>query len=198
MRRHSPRFQRTCTLLSWALRRFRADTRGTTAIELGMVTAPFFLLVLGIMTVGLQFLSAHFLEYGVEAAARKLRTGEAQKAGLTLSGFRELFCDAAGFMIACDDRLVIHVKSGTTFAALTPVTSCVTDGNLTPASGTGSDAIRTRAGGASDAVMVSACYQWDAGMELWQLITNLISPMPVVRGKPVLSAATAFRSEPFE
>ena len=44
------------------LARFRADRRGTTAIEFGFVAAPFFLLMLGIMTIGLQFFTIHSLE----------------------------------------------------------------------------------------------------------------------------------------
>jgi len=179
-------------------RRWRRDESGTSAIEFAMVVGPFFVLVMGIITIGVQYMTAHFLEYGVEAAARKIRTGEAQKAGLKLSDFRTLFCDAAGFMVACDDRLVIHIKSNAEFAGLTPLTSCVTDGNLTPTEGNPDDALRTRAGDASAAVVVSACYEWDMGVSFWQTIWNVISPMPVVQGKPILSAVTAFRSEPFE
>lgn len=179
-------------------RRFCADTRGATAVEFAVVLAPFLALTLGIMTVGFQYMTAHFLEYGVETAARKLKTGEAQKAGLTLNGFRELFCDAAGFMVSCDKRLVIHIKSSATFAGLSPVTSCVKDGVLVPAEGNPGDNIRTRAGNASNAVVVSACYQWNEGKGLWQMLFDLISPTPPVEGKVILSAAIAFRAEPFE
>ncbi|MCC7251308.1 pilus assembly protein [Hyphomicrobium sp.] len=186
------------TRLAGVVRRFRADVRGVTAVEFGLVAAPFFLVVMGLVTVGTQYMSMHFLEHGVEVASRKLRTGEAQKAGLTVSDFRGLFCDAAGFIIPCDEHLVIHIKSSDTFAGLSPITSCVTDGSLTPAEGNGGDAVRSHAGDASAAVMVSACYQWDMGLGLWQTIWNIILPVPTVEGSPVLSAVTAFRSEPFE
>lgn len=179
-------------------RRWGRDDSGTSAIEFALVVLPFFALVMGIITIGVQYLTAHFLEHGVEAAARQIRTGEAQKAGLKLSDFRRLFCNAAGFMIVCDDRLVIHIKSNAEFAGLTPLTNCLTDGNLTPAEGNPDDAVRTRAGDASAAVVVSACYEWDMGLGFWQTIWNVISPMPVVQGKPILSAVAAFRSEPFE
>lgn len=178
--------------------RFRDDVRGATAIEFAMVSAPFVLLLMGIMTIGVQYLVSHFLEHGVEAASRKIRTGEAQKAGLTLGDFRELFCSEAGFMIDCDeDHLIIHIKSSETFAGLSPLTSCVTDGSLTPPEGNSSDPIGSRTGGASQRVVVSACYQWDMGLMLWQSIWNLLSPTPIVQGKPVLTAATAFQSEPY-
>ena len=180
-------------------RRFGADSRGVTSIEFAMVIGPFLLLVVGIMTIGLQYLTSHFIEHGVEVAARKIRTGEAQKAGVTLSGFRKLFCDEVGFMIDCDEsRLVLHIKNADTFAGLMPLTNCITDGALTPSAGEGDDDIRTRTGGAGEAVVVSACYEWDMGLGLWQRVWNLVSPYPPVQGRPVLTAATAFKSEPFE
>jgi hypothetical protein len=101
-------------------------------------------------------------------------------------------------MIKCDNHLVIHIKGKKTFAELSPVTPCVTAGELTPPSGNGGDSVQSQAGGASDAVVVSACYEWDIGMSLWQSIWNLISPTPPVQGKMVFSATTAFRSEPYE
>lgn len=163
-----------------------------------MVATPFFLLMLSIMTVGMQYLTLHSLEQGVADAARKLRTGEAQKAGLTLGDFRNLVCESSGSQIACDNRLVLHIKSGSRFADLAPLTSCITDGALTPPTGAGTDNIRNAAGSASTAVLVTACYDWEMGMALWQSLWNMISPMPTVQGKTILSAATAFRSEPFE
>jgi Flp pilus assembly protein TadG len=179
-------------------RRLQADARGTTAVEFGLIAVPFFLLVMGIITIGMQYLTAHSLDQAVALASRQLRTGEAQKVGLTLGGFRQAVCNAAGAMITCDERLVVHVKSRSTFAELTPVTPCLTNGRLTPPEGVAEDGIRTRAGDASQAVVVSVCYEWDAGFGPWQLIWNLLSAPEADRGKPILSAATAFRSEPFE
>jgi Flp pilus assembly protein TadG len=200
MRLPSPRLARFRTGFAGAARRFGADTRGTTAVEFGMLLAPFLLLVMGIITIGIQYLTMHFLEYGVEVASRKLRTGEAQKAGQTLGGFRDLFCDAADVMINCDDNhLVIHIKNKKTFAELTPLPACVAEGGLAPPSGNEGDSVESVAGGASDAVVVLACYEWGMGMSLWQSIWNLIpSETPTIQGKIILSAATAFRSEPYE
>lgn len=179
-------------------RRFGRDASGATAVEFAMVAAPFFLLMLSIMTIGMQYLTLHSLEQGVAEASRKLRTGEAQKAGLTLGDFRKMVCENAGSYIACDNHLVVHVKSGATFADLTPLTNCITNGGLTPATGNGTDGIRSAAGDASAAVLVTVCYDWEMGSRLWQSLWNLISPMPTTEGKTILSAATAFRSEPFE
>lgn len=191
-------FARCRARLAGAIRRFASDVRGATAVEFAMVATPFFVLLMAIMTIGTQYLTLHFLEHGVAEASRKLRTGEAQKAGLSLGDFRKLVCDSAGSIIACDNHLVIHIRSSPTFAGLSPVTNCVTDGNLTPSAGGGSDGIRTRTGDASTAVMVSACYHWEMGSRLWEMLWRLVSPTPATQGKMILSAATAFRSEPFE
>jgi Flp pilus assembly protein TadG len=184
--------------LARAIGRFGADTRGATAVEFALIALPFFVLVIGIITVGMQYLTSHSLALGVDVASRELRTGEAQKDGITVGQFRQAVCNAAGAMIACDERLVIHIKSRPTFAELMPITPCLTNGRLTPPEGDLSDGIRTRSGDASTAVVVSACYEWDAGFGPWQVIWNLLTSERVDRGKPIISAATAFRSEPFE
>src|SRR3990172_811713 len=124
-----------------ALSNWRSDERGTTAIEFGMVAAPFFLFAFAIMGIGLQFFTINALEHGVESASRKIRTGQVQ-AGQTIDGanvpytnqdFKEMVCDEAGSYISCDDKLVIHLTSGTEWSEI-ETTPCVTGGNLTPAS----------------------------------------------------------------
>lgn len=197
MRPHLQRFERLRAGTARAARLFARDRRGATAVEFAMVAAPFFALVLAIMTIGTQYLTLHFLEHGVSTASRKLRTGEAQKAGLTIADFRKLVCDASSMMIACDARLVIHVKSSPTFAGLSPVAPCMTGGDLTPSAGLGADSIVSRSGNASTAVSVMACYEWSGGAGMWRTLYSLVSPTPQTQGKIILSAANAFRSEPY-
>jgi len=194
----SPRFR--ARLVRFA-RRFSADTRGVTMVEFALVSIPFLVMMLGIMTIGLYYLTNHSLQRGVLDASRLLRTGEAQKAGMTLNDFRNLVCEKSGDLIACDTHLVIHVESNALFANLNPPTPCLTDGKLTPRQGSGSDGIRSRSGDASMAVVVTACYDWQGGMPLFQFIWNLLAERgetPREQNMVVLSAATAFRSEPFE
>jgi Flp pilus assembly protein TadG len=187
------------------LARFGADRRGTTAIEFAAVVAPFLLLMLGIMTVGLQFFTTTSLENGVAQASRKIRTGQAQKAGKTFADFRQMVCDEAGSYIKCNSNLVIHVKSGKVFADLDPPTSCLTNGSLTPSSGTGSDPLTKYSGSESATVLVTACYAWDFGGTLWQDIWNMFSAgpwstsgSPRVQGKTVIQATSTFRTEPYQ
>ncbi len=181
--------------------RWARDVSGAAAIELGLVVGPFLLLLTGIMAVGLQFYTIHSLEHGVTAAARKLKTGQAQKAGKTFADFRQLVCDEAGSFIPCDTKLVVHVKSGSTFADLNPPVACVTNGGLTPSGSNATSPISTYSGGASATVVVTACYDWDLGSTVWQTIWNILASNPSEakkQGKTVVSSTIAFRSEPYQ
>lgn len=185
------------TGLGRLLGRFGADRRGVTAIEFALVAVPFAAMMMGIMAIGLQYFTEHELESAVADAARKLRTGQAQKAGLTVGDFRKLVCDAARGYVACDKNLVVHVTSQQKFADLAPV-PCLTDGKLTPSEGQATDLIQTRSGVQNAAVLVVACYEWTMGASLWQPVWNLVSPFPRVADKTVLSATSVFRSEPYQ
>ncbi|HRN84610.1 MAG TPA: pilus assembly protein [Hyphomicrobium sp.] len=181
------------------MRGFRADARGTTAVEFALVATPFFALMMGIMTVGMQYLTLHTLEHAVSEASRQIRTGQAQKAGLTVAGFRQMICDEAGSLVACDSRLVVHFRSGERFRDLVPMPNCVSDGSLTPPSGSGSDSLVTAVGEEDRKVAVNICYDWTTGMHLWRSIWNIISPTPTTgNGKTILSAATVFQTEPYK
>lgn len=198
MRSNNVLVRRLRATLVRPVRRFHRDCRGATAVEFGLIALPFFTMILGMMAVGTHYMAYHSLERGVLDASRLLRTGEAQKAGMDLDDFRQLFCNSAGTFIACDSHLVIHIKSSETFAGLAPATACLTNGVLTASAGSGSDAVSSQSGEESTAVQVTACYDWELGSELWQMLWNLISPAPRVQGRTVLSATTAFRSEPYQ
>jgi Flp pilus assembly protein TadG len=185
------------------LARWRSDVRGATAVEFGMVAAPFFLLMMSIMTVGLQFFTSHALDNGVSVAARKIRTGQAQKEGKTLAHFRQMVCAGASSYINCNSNLVIHVKSGDEFADLDPPISCTTNGSLTPSAGLANDPLANHSGEESAAVLITACYQWDLGGSLWQTVYNLLTVGPggvsqQTAGKTIIQSTVSFRTEPYK
>src|SRR5262249_48636871 len=115
--------------------------------------------------------------------------------------FSKLVCDKAGAFIACNSsNFVVHVKSGAAFSDLDPPVSCETNGNLTPSSASASAPISSYSGGASAAVVVTACYDWNLGSDLWRIIWDLIASDPANArqgGKTILSSTIAFRSEPY-
>ncbi len=169
------------------------DQRGTSAIEFGIVAAPFFMFTLGLIGVGLYFFTMSSLEYGVEAAARQIRTGEAQKTALNVGQFKNLVCLAAGSYIDCN-KLTVLIQSGDHWTDISPQ-ACVNSNNVqAPSTGSASDAISTYTGVASEVVLVTLCYQWDLAQSFPFL---KLGSKADGTGSAVVQAATAFRTEPY-
>jgi Flp pilus assembly protein TadG len=175
------------------LRRLRKDTRGTSAIEFAMVGAPFFLFIFGIMGYGLYFFSTTALEFGVETASRKIRTGQAQTDGITRAEFKQLICDAAGSVIDCSDAKVkVHIQSAANWAGISPI-PCLSSGSLSSSAGSGTDAISGPAGGASQAVLVTVCYEWTLAQSMPFLVLSNMG-----NGSSMIQAAATFKTEPYQ
>jgi Flp pilus assembly protein TadG len=169
------------------------DEQGTSAIEFAIVATPFFLFVLGLIGVGLYFFTMSSLSYGVEAAARQIRTGQAQTAALNVGQFKNLVCAAAGNYINCS-KLSVLIQSGDTWSAITPQACVDSNNNMVASTGTSSDAISTYTGVASEVVLVTLCYQWD----LAQTFSYLkLGKNADGSGSAIVQAATAFRTEPY-
>jgi Flp pilus assembly protein TadG len=169
------------------------DEQGTSAIEFAIVALPFFLFVLGLIGVGLYFFTMSSLSYGVEDAARQIRTGEAQKSALNVGQFKNLVCAAAGSYINCA-RLSVLVQSGDTWSAITPQSCVDSNNNMVASTGSASDAISTYTGVASEVVLVTLCYQWDLAQSFSFL---KLGKNADGSGSAVVQAATAFRTEPY-
>ncbi len=70
------------TALARALRRFRRDRRGVSAIEFGLISVPFLGLFCAIFETGFVYLNSVGLDAAVQTAARNFLTGQAQLAGV--------------------------------------------------------------------------------------------------------------------
>ncbi len=181
-----------------ALRRLQAsrwvkDERGTSAVEFAIVAMPFFLFVLGLIGVGLYFFTMSSLAYGVEAAARQIRTGEAQKSEVTVSEFKNLVCQAAGSYINCN-KLSVLIQSGDTWSDISPQSCVDSKNNMVGSTGSSTDTISTYSGAASEVVLVTLCYQWDLAETFPFLKLGKNSDGS---GSAVVQASTAFRTEPY-
>lgn len=172
--------------------RFLTSEDGSTAVEFGMVGLPFLLFVLAIMGYGLYFFTESSLEYGVEAASRKIRTGEVNSAGtqredhqVTNAEFKRAVCTAAGALIDCS-KLRVHVQSKNNWIDINPPSCTNAGGGMADSTGQDNDPISSASGGASQIVMVTVCYQFDPATTF----SFLMLPS-------VLQAATAFKSEPY-
>jgi Flp pilus assembly protein TadG len=173
--------------------RWVRDERGASAIEFAMVALPFFMFTLGLIGIGLYFFTMSSLAYGAEAAARQIRTGQAQKGAVTVSQFKNLVCLAAGSYINCN-KLSVIIQSEDEWKNITP-TSCVdSSGNRAASTGTVTDAVSTYTGAASKAVLITLCYTWDLAQTFPFLKLGTGSNGT---GSAVVQATTAFRTEPY-
>jgi Flp pilus assembly protein TadG len=164
------------------------DENGATAVEFGMVALPFLLFMVGILAMGLYYLALISLEYGVESAARKIRTGEAERDSLTVGGFKDLICKTA-VGIDCS-KVTVIIQNAKTWSGINPQ-ACFANGSQTPSTGnSANDALSDYSGSASQVVLVTACYRWTLG-DSFKFVKFSTS------GPTIIQAATAFKNEPY-
>ena len=166
---------------------------GSTAIEFGFIALPFMLFVLAIVGMGLYYLASVSLEYGVEAAARKIRTGQVENDTVTVGQFRNLVCQSAGAAIDCS-KLNIIVQSKKSWSELEPEPCLDKENNMTPSTGKSTDAVSKYSGTAADVVLVTLCYRWDLANNFKFL---KLGNGTDGGGPAIIQAATAFKSEPY-
>ena len=175
------------------LARWLRHERGSAAVEFALVALPFFMFVLGVLGIGLYFFTVNSLEHGVESAARQVRTGQAQKSGLTVGGFKELVCSSAGSYIDCD-KLRVLVQHSATWAGIDPE-PCVNSSNQMSAStGDTDDSLYGYTGGSGQVVLITLCYEWDLAKSFSFLQLGTGSDGS---GAAIIQATTAFRTEPY-
>jgi len=130
------------------------EKKGSVAVEFAFLAIPFFMMLIGIIEVGLFFGSAVILEGAATEAARVIRTGQAQTSGDPVGAFEDMLCAKAGVMINCGliQYEVINVpeRKFTNVQDLQPTYD--EDGNLISS---GFDA-----GGSNDIILVRIAYRY--------------------------------------
>ena len=187
-RRRSPAPQPRSRVARW----LRNDS-GTAAIEFAIVAVPFFMFVLGTIGVGLYFFTTTSLEHGVEGAARKIRTGQAQKGNMTVGEFKQLVCDEAGSYIDCS-KLHVLLQHASSWSGIDPQACVGSDSSMAASTGDSGDTLYDYTGGASQVVLVTLCYEWDLAKSFAFLKLDVGADGS---GAAIIQAATAFRVEPY-
>lgn len=167
-------------------RDYASDRRGLAAVEFALIAAPFFFLIFGLLEVCMIFIMSAILDHGVADAARPLRTGVVQQAGLSREEFRELLCSEMMEMLDCENRLHFDVQTIDGF-------NFVPSGSpLNEAGAINGEDFGFVPGGPNDIVAVRVFYEWD-------LMTPLISaPLANMAGhKHLIQSNVVFRNEPF-
>jgi Flp pilus assembly protein TadG len=166
---------------------FLKDKSGQAAVELALVSTPFFLLLFGIVELGLIFLVSSSLENATAQAARTIRTGSFQN-GSTPTGaaLKASICANFDWLPAdCSSNLFLDVRTFSTFSSVT-APQPVSNGSFNPS------ALSCNPGGPGDIVVVRAYY-------LWPLIAPLMSKalQQVNGGKTLITSTATFRNEPY-
>jgi Flp pilus assembly protein TadG len=192
-------------------RRFRRDQDGVAAVEFALVCVPFFMMLFGIMGASFWFFKTFLVEKAVWDVSRDMRTGafqtgtgdyaaldiyvDATATPKVLSpdklqvAFKRFACTKAMLSDAdCAADMRILAQSGTTFAGMTQP-ACLAGGNLKTEAVAKSEFVP---GGASMAMLVTACYQWKFASSLPFLKFGNMS-----NGARLLQGSAGFRVEPF-
>lgn len=165
--------------------RLRRDESGASALEFGLVAAPFFALLTALIEVSLVFFGSFTLENAVDQTARLIRTGQAQEAGMSADGFKTEVCDRIYALFDCEGELRVEVQTFESFSEIT-LEDPLEDGEL-------EDDYTFETGNGGDVVIVRAFYEWP-------LIAKIpgagLGNMP--GGNRLLIASSTFRNEPFD
>jgi Flp pilus assembly protein TadG len=114
-------------------RRFRRDERGANAVEFGIVSLPFFAVLLAIIEASLVFITNQVMETSLRDSARLIRTGQAQMQGFSAAQFRDRVCTGITTMMNCRTDLLIDIRELRTFGNNAPPQPVRPDGTLDPA-----------------------------------------------------------------
>lgn len=170
------------------IKRVKKSEDGATAIEFGLVAAPFFYLLMAIFETGLMLFSEYVIENGTAEASRMIRTGQVQEGNFSKADFKAQVCGSLGAFLDCDNRLYVDVRAYADFDSVTSTSAIGDDEELTEEVTTAS---AFDPGEELEVVVVRVYYDW-------KLFTPGISKLAdLANGRRVLSAGAAFRNEPF-
>lgn len=169
--------------------RFGRDQNGATAVEVGLLAAPFFLIVGAILETAIVFLSGQVLDSAVQDASRLLRTGQLRTA--TVETFKTTVCEGLYNLFDCDDLHVeVQVLGSFATANISPPVDFGCNNAAACSRWTRDEAVDT--GGSSTIMVAQVYYQWPVILNFGGFtLANLAN------GSRVLGSAAVFRNEPF-
>jgi Flp pilus assembly protein TadG len=163
---------------------FARATQAATAVEFGLIAAPFIALVLAILQVGVVFIAQQVLQTATNQAARLIMTGQAQTQNMTATQFQQQVCTNATALFNCS-ALYVNVQTFSSFSNVS-MTNPVKNGQFNAGS------LQFSPGGSGEIVVAQVFYQWPVflgplGFNLSNLNNNQL----------LLVGTAAFRNEPY-
>jgi Flp pilus assembly protein TadG len=176
-----------------ASRAFLRNDRGATAVEFGLVAAPFLAVLVAMVQASLVFFAQRVLDEVTEEASRYIMTGQAQQGNVTQAGFKTYVCTGANTsalvsaLFTCSN-IMINVQNYTSFASASMSTPTLT---FNP-NGSVSNTWSYNTGNPGDIIVVQVMYQWP--VVLGPLSMNLSN---LSNGNRLLISTVVFKSEPY-
>jgi Flp pilus assembly protein TadG len=187
--------------------RFCKDKAGATAVEFGLVLAPFAMLLFAIIETAIVFFTGQALQTAVTDASRLIMTGQAQSTNVPdgsggtrkygLGEFKGDVCNRFPVITNCTGTLMLDVRTYTSFSSATVATPTkVVDGK------TEVDTAQLSSwtpGTAGDIVVVRAVIEYPVIVPILSFLgSNLdLKLSNLGNGKRLIMGSAAFRNEPF-
>jgi Flp pilus assembly protein TadG len=170
------------------IRRFSRETKGSTAIEFGILAMPFIALIFAILETCLSFTTQQLLANGVDRISRDVRTGRLKVADLSGPKLKDLVCAQIALMApdGCPD-LIVDLNNYATFAAVPKRVPFAGDGDINTAGFT------VNPGGPSTINHLRVYYRFPV---LSDFMRASMSNIP--GGKTLLLSSATWRNEPFD
>lgn len=169
------------------LRRRRRRREGSTAVEFALVALPFFILLFGILEIGLLLLVDALAETAVSDAARQVRTGIAQEQAMKPEDIKARLCaNMSVFAGDCPDRAFIDIRVVKDFSKK-PEGDPMATGVFDPS------VLTYEPGGPGDKVLVRVWYEQPI---ITPFIAQAVSRTSDHR--VMLTTTLAFRNEPYQ
>jgi Flp pilus assembly protein TadG len=170
------------------LRRLLRQEDGATAVEFGMVAAPFLALVFAIIETAVVFFAGQTLETAIADASRLILTGQAQQQNFDAAAFKQAVCARIFGLFDCQNGIKIDVQKYNNFAGSDTSKPLDGQGDLQ-----GNFGNNYNPGGPGDIIVVRAIYEWPVYVQL--LGFNMAD---MKNGKRLIMATAAFRNEPYQ
>jgi Flp pilus assembly protein TadG len=169
------------------VRRLGRRKDGATVVEFALVIFPFLAILFAIVEIALVFFAGQVLETATADTARRIMTGEVQKAGMSQTQFKNALCARVHALFNCQNGIHIDVKNYSNFTGASVAPPLNEDGEL-DTSGFGFSP-----GVQGNIVVVRVAYEWPIYVRDFGF--NLAS---LPNGKRLLMATAAFRNEPYK
>ncbi len=159
--------------------------RGVSMLEFALIAVPLFILIFGILEVGLIFWGTYELDNATLSAARMIRTGQTQNASMSQTQMIAQICSLSSILSNCTGKLQLSVQSFTDFSNVTASSPLDGNGNL-------KTSFPYQPGAPSTVNLVTSYYEWPLfNFIALGMLSNLAD------GNRLLQSSAVFQTEPY-